>query len=252
LSFIHHIYFDYKKDRLVCKEWKRDVSALGRSKIVIQTSDVWIQDREKIPFSTDIQTLLGDLILRRFCTPECIQGLKTDSGLCAFARLPEREHQLLVEIARHPESMLTVAYNDEGEIVGEVTLAPADEWWQLPQQQVRVYEVGLDVSYRWRRLGIARQLLAFALDLDALEDMIVLGMGLRWHWDTERTGVPPMRYRELLARVVAPYGFSEYMTLEANIASEPTNILLVRIGQRVDEISVNDFVSRVLRVESIM
>ena len=218
---------------------------------MIQTSDIWVQDREKIPYSKVIHTSSGNVTLRRFCTPECIQELKADRGMCAFARLPEREHQLLVEIARHPESMLTVAYNDEGEIVGEVTLASCEAWWQLPQQQVNVYEVGIDVSYRWRRLGIASQLLSFALDLDALEDMIVLAMGLSWHWDTERTGVPLMRYRELLAHVAAPYGFDEYLTLEPNIASEPANILLVRIGRRVDKVSVNEFVSRLLREEIV-
>ena len=219
---------------------------------MVQTSDIWVQDREKIPYSKIIHTMSGNITLRRFCTPECIQQLKVDRGLCAFARLPEREHELLVNLARHPESMLTVAYNDEGEIVGEITLAPAEAWWQLPQQQVNVYEVGIDVSYRWRRLGIARQLIAFALDVDALEDMIVLGMGLSWHWDMERTGVPLMRYRELLAHLAVPYGFDEYLTLEPNIASEPSNILLVRIGKRVDKISVNEFVSRLLRVENLL
>src|SRR5436190_12136375 len=40
------------------------------------------------------------------------------------------EHQLLLGIAERPDSALTLAYTPGGEIVGQVTLAPADTWWQ--------------------------------------------------------------------------------------------------------------------------
>jgi len=41
------------------------------------------------------KTPLGPLFLRTCCTPSFIEGLKAVDGLRAFARLPEREHNLL-------------------------------------------------------------------------------------------------------------------------------------------------------------
>ncbi len=41
-----------------------------------------------------------------------------DEGQHAFARLPEREHQLLLSIAQQPENRLTLAYTPAGTIVG--------------------------------------------------------------------------------------------------------------------------------------
>jgi len=126
------------------------------------------------------------VLLRDFCPPSLVERLVADSGLRAFARLPEREHQLLLGIAKRPDCALALAHTPAGEIVGEVTLAPGDEWWQGLEN---VYEVAIEVSSQWHGLGIARQLLAFALELDALEDMILFAVGLSWHWDTEGLGL---------------------------------------------------------------
>ena len=102
------------------------------------------------------------------------------------------------------------------------------------------------MSSSWRRLGIARQLLAFALELDALEDMILFAMGLAWHWDTEGLGLNIYRYRQLISRLFATQGFVEYPTTEPNITMEPANILLARIGKRVDQRVVSRFLNHLL------
>ena len=184
-------------------------------------------------------------MLRNFSPPSLVERLRADNGLRAFARLPEREHQLLVDIAKRPDSVLTLAYTLSGEIVGEVTLAPADAWWEGLGQ---TYEIAVQVSSRWRRLGIARQLLAFALELDALEEIIILALGLSWHWDTEGLGLTRYRYRQQL---FAGYGFCEYLTTEPNIRMDPANILLARIGSQVDQHSVNHFLNRLLCSEGL-
>src|SRR5207244_1908635 len=72
------------------------------------------------------KTPAGPLFLRTCCTPSFVEGLKVDDGLRSFARLPEREHTLLIAIAQKPESRLTLAYTAEGTIVGQATLAPLD------------------------------------------------------------------------------------------------------------------------------
>ena len=193
--------------------------------------------------SKTFETPRGSLLLRDFCPPSFVERLTPDKGLRAFARLPEREHQLLLSIAKSPDCALTLAYTHAGEIVGQVTLSPGDEWWEGLEN---VYEVAIEVSSNWRRMGIARELLAFALELDTLEDMILFAMGLSWHWDFEEVGISPHRYRELIKRLFATQGFVERATTEPNINLEPTNVLLVRVGNNVDEYTARRFSSRLL------
>src|SRR5579883_3500456 len=198
--------------------------------------------------SRSLETGKGTLLLRDFCRPSLIERLTIDAGLRAFARLPEREHQLLLSIARRPDCALSIAHTPSGEIVGEVTLAPGDEWWEDLEN---VYEVGIEVSANWRGLGIAKNLLAFALELDALEDIILYAMGLSWHWDMEGLGLNIYQYRELIARLFASQGFTEYPTTEPNVRMEPANILLARIGSRVDQRVASRFLSHLLSTPNL-
>ncbi len=194
-----------------------------------------------------LETPKGTLLLRDFCPPSLVEHLRADSGLQAFARSPEREHELLLNIAKSPDCALTLAHTPTGEIVGQVTLAPGDEWWG---ELENVYEVAIEVSSHWRGLHLAEQLLAFALELDALEDMILFALGLSWHWDLEGMKVPLYRYRQLIARLFATQGFVEHATTEPDISMEPGNILLVRIGKNVDQRVVRQFFDHVMQTPS--
>src|SRR6266702_491673 len=107
-----------------------------------------------VPHQSRVETPAATLFLRDFCTPSFVESLKPDAGLRAFARIPEREHQLLRKIAERPDSILTLAYTQQGVIVGQVTLAPADNSWQ---GLTNTYESAIEVSAGWRRRGIARQ-----------------------------------------------------------------------------------------------
>src|SRR5436305_4395396 len=195
-----------------------------------------------------LETPNGPLLLRDFCPPSMVERLTADKGLHAFARLPEREHQLLLNIAKRPDCALALAHTPTGEIVGEVTIAPGDEWWEGLDN---VYEVAIEVSSTWRQMGVARDLLAFALELDALEDMILFAIGLSWHWDTEDLGLNVYRYRELISRLFATQGFVEYPTTEPNVSMEPANVLLARIGKRVDQQIVSRFYNRMLSTPNL-
>lgn len=190
-----------------------------------------------------LETKKGTILLRDFCPPSLVERLKPDTGLHAFARIPEREHQLLLNIAKSPDCALALAHTPAGDIIGEVTIAPADDWWEGIEN---VYEVAVQVSSNWRGLGIARNLLSFALELDALEDMIFFAMGLYWHWDAEGLHISVYRYRELITRLFSSQGFTEYPTTEPNISMEPANVFLARIGNRVDKRVVSQFLSRIL------
>jgi acetoin utilization deacetylase AcuC-like enzyme/GNAT superfamily N-acetyltransferase len=195
-----------------------------------------------------LETPAGALLFRDFCPPSMVERLVVDKGMCAFARLPEREHQLLMSIARRPDCALAIAHTPEGVIVGEVTLAPGDEWWEGLEN---VYEVAIEVSSNRRSLGVATQLLSFTLELDALEDMILFALGLSWHWDTEGLGLNVYRYREMIIRLFGALGFVEYPTTEPNISMEPANVLLARIGKRVDQRVASRFLNRLLSTPNI-
>ena len=188
-----------------------------------------------------IESPAGPLLLRDFCPPSLVEHLVPDSGLHAFARLPEREHLLLLNLAKSPDCALALAHTPKGEIVAQVTLAPGDDWWDGFEN---VYEVTIEVSSNWRNIGIAHKILDFALELDALEDMILFAMGLSWHWDTDDLQISVHRYRELIARLFGSQGFEEFATTEPDISMEPGNILLVRVGKNVDQLVIKRFLDR--------
>jgi GNAT superfamily N-acetyltransferase len=168
--------------------------------------------------------------------------------LHAFARVPEREHQLLLGIAERPDCALTLAYTPTGEIVGQVTIAPLDGWWQ---DIGNAYEIAVEVSAGWRKLGIAHHLLSLALEFESLEEYLILGLGLSWHWDYEGLGISRFHYREMIARLFAAHGFAEYLTSEPNIRMDPANILVARLGSRLAEESMNRFFQRLLQSDTL-
>jgi GNAT superfamily N-acetyltransferase len=211
--------------------------------IIIEERELLKNSSAILSHSKTMETRSGMVLLRRFCSPSFVESLRADSGLRAFARLPEREHQLLLNIAKDPDNILILAYTPTGEIVGEVTIAPADPWWAGLRN---VYEIAIQVSSNWRQQGIAQQLLALAFDLEDLEDRIMLAMGLTWHWDMEGLGLSKYQYRQLIAQLFARQKFDEYQISEPNIAMDHANIFLARIGNRVELQTVNRFINRLL------
>jgi GNAT superfamily N-acetyltransferase len=194
------------------------------------------------------ETRAGLLLLRSCCSPSLVQDLQADEGLRAFARLPEREHALLLSLAQQPENRLTLAYTAAGKIVGQASLAPVNHGWQGVG---KTYEIAVEVSSGWRELGIAHQLLSLALEFESVEELLILGFGLVWHWDCEGLGLSRFPYREMIARLLAAHGFVEYLTSEANIRMDPANILLARLGSHLGEERRNLFFQCLLQSETL-
>jgi acetoin utilization protein AcuA len=201
-----------------------------------------------VPHQSICETPAETLYLRDFCTAPFVESLQPDVGLRAFARLPEREHELLREIAEHPDNILTLAYTKQGVIVGQVTLAPADSYWQ---GLTNTYEIAIEVSAGWRRRGIAQQLLKQVFELECLDDLIIIGMGLSWHWDTDDLGLTRFAYRAMIEQMLAHYGFAEYLTSEENIRMDPANIFLARLGRRVATATLSQFYNRLLQSDTL-
>jgi GNAT superfamily N-acetyltransferase len=194
------------------------------------------------------KTAAESLFLQACCPTALVEGLQVDEGLRAFARTPEREHKLLLQLAGRSENRLTLAFTPSGKIVGQVTLAPLDGWWQGIEH---AYEVAVEVSPTFRNQGVAHQLLTCALDFDAVEEYIIIGLGLSWHWDYRGLGISSFQYREMIARLFAAHGFAEYMTSEQNIQMDPANILVARLGRSVEEERINRFFERLFQSESL-
>ena len=194
------------------------------------------------------KTPAGQLFLRSCCSAAFVADLQVDDGLRAFARLPEREHQLLLSLAGKPENRLTLAYTATGTIVGQVTLAPLDHEWQ---DIGNAYEIAVEVSAGWRRMGIAHHLLSLALEFESVEESLILAFGLSWHWDYAGLGITPFHYRGLIERLFAAHGFAEYLTSEENIRMDPANILLARLGSRFSEESMSRFFQRLFQSDTL-
>ena len=79
-------------------------------------------------------------------------------------------------------------------------------------------------------MGIAQQLLSLTLKFESLEESLIVAFGLSWHWDFAGLGITRFDYRELIARLFAAHGFSEYLTSDQNIRMDPANILLSAPG----------------------
>src|SRR5262245_52491145 len=131
-------------------------------------------NRSSLPYQRAIRTALGPVLLRDNCPSAFVERLHIDDGLHTFARRPEREYTLLLNLARQERCFLALAYTPNGTIVGQLTLAPVDNWWQDIADTA--YEVAFEVSSGWRRQGIARQLVELVRAKRMLEDKILLGM----------------------------------------------------------------------------
>lgn len=193
-------------------------------------------------------TQAATIYLRDRCPVDFIEQLRPDEGLHAFARRPEREYELLLNIARSETGELALAYTAEGVIVGQITFADAGTWWRETGVS---REVALEISSNWRKQGVARHLIELVMARADLENWILLAQGFSWHWETEQLGLTRIRYREMLARLVATYGFTEYLTTEPNIRDDPANILLARLGSRVEPTALQQFYNCLMRSDTL-
>jgi GNAT superfamily N-acetyltransferase len=188
-----------------------------------------------------LETASGPVLLRDWCPPSLVERLHPDKGLHAFARLPDREQALLKRIASGPECELVVAHTPAGQLIGQVSICAADEWWEgIPD----LYEVAIEVSSNWRRLGLSKALLKFALEPDYFAEVILFALGFAWHWDLDGAGMGSMSYGQMIRSLFESVGFEKMAANEPNLSLDPANIFLARIGGNVAPGTVAQFRSR--------
>jgi acetoin utilization deacetylase AcuC-like enzyme len=188
-----------------------------------------------------LETPRGRVLLRDWCPPSLIGRLRPDEGLHAFGQRADREQAQLAAIAARPDGEVIIAQTTTGDLIGQISLGAGEGWWGgIPD----LYEIALDISATWRRLGLARAMLTFALEPPYMEEVIVYGVGYVWHWDLRGSGLDPLGYRTLLCRLLHEVGFEEYTAQEPNLQMDPANLLLARIGRHAPSVSVQQFRAR--------
>ncbi|WP_232699883.1 N-acetyltransferase [Brevibacillus daliensis] len=172
---------------------------------------------------------------------DALAAMQFDEGLKAF-RVPEKQHNALIEIAALPEGRIIIARHEDL-VLGYVTFLhpdPLERWSQIPMDDL--LELGaIEVSAKIRAGGIAKKMLEVAYTDDAMEDYIVITTEYYWHWDLKGTGLSVWDYRKVMEKVMGSIGMSWTATDDPEICSHPANCLMTRIGKRVPFESVNTF-----------
>src|SRR5262245_14437124 len=179
----------------------------------------------------------GQLRIVRTCSPKALRTMSLDAGIGRFARYRSIISGIntLEKVAALPDANVTIALSPSQHIVGyiECSYPDAVEGWRDNADGL-CYELGaIEVSRNWRRLGLAREMVAAILTDEFIETKIFFLTGYAWHWDTDQTGLSAYAYRNLLVRLFRPFGFQVYLTNNPEIRMSSANVLMARIGRGI-------------------
>ncbi|ASS74869.1 N-acetyltransferase [Tumebacillus algifaecis] len=198
-------------------------------------------EHPKSYFVTELSTAGGDLIIEGPVAPELLSAYEFHEGLTAF-RIPDKQKQALVEIAGLPEGRIIIARHDRT-IVGYVTYLypdPMERWAEA--QMDNLIELGaIEVAAPYRSGSVAKTLLDISFRDDAMNDYLVISTEYYWHWDLESTGLSVWAYKEVMKKIMGSVGMEMFATDDPEITSHPANMLMARIGSRVDLDSIEKF-----------
>ncbi len=182
-----------------------------------------------------------ELIIEGPVEPARLASYRFDDGLKAF-RVPEEQHQALVEIAELPEGRIIIA-RDGDLVLGYITLLypdPLERWSEAKMEDL--LELGaIEVSHKIRAGGVGKALLEVAFRDDAMEDYIVITTEYYWHWDLKGTGLDVWGYRKIMEKIMGSVDMIWVATNDPEICSHPANCLMARIGKRVPQESLIAF-----------
>ncbi len=183
----------------------------------------------------------GDLIIEGPISSKVLASLDFHEDLIAF-RPPAQQHKALVEIADLPEGRILIARN-QNEIVGYVTFLypdPLERWSQGNMENL--IELGaIEIIPAFREGGVGKALLRVSMMDDAMEDYIILTTEYYWHWDLKGTNLNVWEYRKVMEKMMNAGGLEYFATDDPEICSHPANCLMVKIGNRVDQESIQQF-----------
>ncbi|OIJ10916.1 N-acetyltransferase [Anaerobacillus arseniciselenatis] len=189
----------------------------------------------------ELQTGQFTLIIEGPLSAKEIETYKFHEGLTAF-RPSEKQKKALLGIADLPEGRIIVARHNDT-IVGYATFVYPDELERWSQGKMEdLIELGaIEVAAPYRGCKIGKNLLKVSMMDDAMEDYITITTEYYWHWDLKGTGLSIWDYRKVMEKMMSAGGLIWYATDDPEICSHPANCLMVRIGKRVPQESIQKF-----------
>ena len=174
-------------------------------------------------------------------SPEQLATYTMHPGLDAFRR-PNEQHEALVDIAGLPEGRIILARHNN-EIVGYVTFHYPDEYERWSEGNMAdLVELGaIEVAAPYRAFGIGKKLIQVAFEEEQLDNVIVFTTEYYWHWDLKGTGLDVYAYRAMMEKLMKGVGMVWFATDDPEICSHPANCLMVKIGSKVPQASVEKF-----------
>lgn len=195
----------------------------------------------KTYYSMELETPRGLIVIEGPVEPEVLAKLKFHKDLVAF-RPPEKQHKALIEIAGLEEGRIIIARHEDT-IVGYATFLypdPLERWSEGKMDNL--LELGaIEVIPEFRGASVGKNILRLSMMDDAMEDYIIITTEYYWHWDLKGTGLNVWEYRKMMEKMMNAGGLEWYATDDPEICSHPANCLMVRIGSRVDEESIQKF-----------
>ncbi len=184
-------------------------------------------------------TRRGTLTISSYCGSAELEPLSMKGTFVAYANYRPiiSSKQGLQEAALQPESNVTVAYSPDRFIVGFAVLQfpdPSERWYRVGNR-IMMEVSTIEVSRRWRFLGLSNEMLRFLVDDPVVEERILYMVGYSWTWDLVGTGLTAIQYRQMMIRLFSNQGFKSLQTNEPNIMMRPENVFMARIGAGVTD-----------------
>lgn len=162
-------------------------------------------------------------------------------NLKAF-RPADKQFRALLEIADLPEGRIIIARKDKI-IIGYVTYLYPDplERWSTFQMKNLIELGAIEVIPEYRGSKVASNLLNVSVMDPFMENYIIISTEYYWHWDLKGTNLSIWEYRKVMEKMMASGGLLPAPTDDPEIISHPANCLMVRIGSKVDNESIQQF-----------
>ncbi|WP_028400779.1 hypothetical protein [Ectobacillus panaciterrae] len=195
----------------------------------------------KVYNAKTVKTSKGILIIEGPVPTRSLELYEFHKDLVAF-RTPEQQHKAIIEISKLPEARIIVA-RLEHMIIGYVTYLHPDplERWSEGNMDNLIELGAIEVIPEFRDFSVGKTMLHVSMMDDNMEDYIVITTEYYWHWDLKRTGLNVWEYRKVMEKMMNAGGLEWMATDDPEICSHPANCLMVRIGKRVGQGSIQQF-----------
>lgn len=198
-------------------------------------------DHTKTYYQKEWTTSLGTYVIEGPVPPKRLKEYTFHEGLTAFRR-PEEQKEALIGIAELEEGRIIIARENET-IIGYCTYHypdPLERWSEGNMENL--LELGaIEVAPPYRGQAIGKQLLTLSMLDDKMEDYIIITTEYYWHWDLRGTGLNVWEYRKVMEKMMGAGGLVWFATDDPEICSHPANCLMVRIGKRIQQDSIERF-----------